>query len=183
MFNVQFSMFNELRAQEIEDAEAFYIYRNDGDFNGFFYDDVIRMRYSKFDLDSVEYDVYVVQEIETKDSLYRIPLCAIDSVSFVQPDIEFNPKVRHMDVLGMSDYVVSVDGMTLTFDAALPSALKPRDGDVLLGFTGILEENGFGGRVKTVSSSGDGLVVTCEQLEKFSVIFKRFISVEEVILL
>ena len=61
MFNVQFSMFNELRAQEIEDAEAFYIYRNDGDFNGFFYEDVKSMRCSKLDLEGVEHDEYVVQ--------------------------------------------------------------------------------------------------------------------------
>lgn len=82
LFNVQFTVFNGVWAQEIEDGEAFYVYRNDGDFNAFFYDQVIRMGYSKFDLDSVEYDVYVVQEIETEDSLYRIPLSAIDSIGF-----------------------------------------------------------------------------------------------------
>ena len=40
MLNVQ--CISELWAQE-----AFYIYRNDGEFNGFFYDDVLRMGYSK----------------------------------------------------------------------------------------------------------------------------------------
>ena len=34
--------------------EAFYIYRNDGDFNGFFYDEVVEMRYSKIGFDSIE---------------------------------------------------------------------------------------------------------------------------------
>jgi len=77
--------------------EAFYVYRNDGDFNGFFYDQVIRMGYSKVDLDSVEHDIYVIQEIETADSLYRIPLAAIDSIGFVQPEIRFNPRLKDMD--------------------------------------------------------------------------------------
>lgn len=45
MFNALGSMFNELRAQD-ENA-AFYIYRNDGDFDGFFFDEVVRMGYSK----------------------------------------------------------------------------------------------------------------------------------------
>jgi hypothetical protein len=62
--------------------DAFYIYRNDGDFNGFFFDQVKRMGYSKVDFEGVEHDVYVVQEIETEDTLYRIPLAAIDSIGF-----------------------------------------------------------------------------------------------------
>jgi hypothetical protein len=85
LFVVQFAVFSELYAQE-----AFYIYRNDGGVNGFFYDEVVRMGYSKVDLDNIEYDTYVVQEVETKDSLYRIPLCVIDSVGFQQPEIIFN---------------------------------------------------------------------------------------------
>ena len=74
--------FASLQAQE-----AFYIYRNDGEFNGFFYDDVKSMRLSKTDLDLTERDEYVVQEIETEDTIYRIPLCAIDSIGFQQPEI------------------------------------------------------------------------------------------------
>ena len=85
----------QLSAQTIVDAEAFYIYRNDGDFNGFFYDEVKEMRYSKIDLDSVAHDEYVVQDVVTKDSVYRIPLCAIDSIGFVQPDIIISEKLKH----------------------------------------------------------------------------------------
>ena len=41
--------------------DAFYIYRNDGDFDGFFYDNVIRMGYSKIDPQGVEHEEYVIQ--------------------------------------------------------------------------------------------------------------------------
>ena len=59
-------VFMLIAGQTMWAQEAFYIYRNDGDFNGFFYDDVKSMRLSKIDLDLTERDEYVVQEIETK---------------------------------------------------------------------------------------------------------------------
>ncbi|MBR1917009.1 MAG: hypothetical protein IJ832_04130 [Bacteroidaceae bacterium] len=80
----------------LQAQEAFYIYRNDGEFNGFFYDDVKSMRLSKTDLDLTERDEYVVQEIETKDSVYRIPLCAIDSIGFQQPEIIFSKRFYNL---------------------------------------------------------------------------------------
>ena len=63
-------------------GEAFYIYRNDGQFNAFFRDEVLSIEYSNYDLDSVYHDDVVVQDVYTQDSIYRIPLAAIDSVSF-----------------------------------------------------------------------------------------------------
>ena len=80
--------------------DAFYIYRNDGDFNGFFFDQVKRMGYSKVDFEGVEHDVYVVQEIETEDTLYRIPLAAIDSIGFQQPEIRLNPRFKDLREMG-----------------------------------------------------------------------------------
>ena len=44
-------------AQQLQAQDAFYIYRNDGDFDGFFYDEVVRMGYSKTDLEGEEHDV------------------------------------------------------------------------------------------------------------------------------
>ena len=76
--------------------EAFYVYRNDGDFNGFFFDQVVRMECTKVDLEGVTHDDYVMQEIETADSIYRIPLASIDSIGFYQPEIILNPNLRNM---------------------------------------------------------------------------------------
>ena len=44
-------------AQEIEGGEAFYIYQNDGHFDGFFYDQVKQIRYSRFDTLGIERSV------------------------------------------------------------------------------------------------------------------------------
>ena len=67
-------------------GDAFYIYRNDGGFNAFFRDEVDSIAYSYYDADSVYYNDIVTQVIYTPDSIYRIPLAAIDSVGFVQPE-------------------------------------------------------------------------------------------------
>ena len=80
--------------EEIEGGEAFYIYQNDGHFDGFFYDEVKQIRYSRLDTLNREHDHYVSQEIVTEDSVYRIMLTAIDSVSFYQPEIKYAEGVR-----------------------------------------------------------------------------------------
>ena len=135
------AVFLLLGMQTMLAQDAFYIYRNDGDFDGFFYDQVKRIGYSKTDLEGNEHDVFVVQEVETLDSLYRIPLAAIDSVGFVQPEIIFNPRLRNMadvkaDGKRMSDYVKKVEANssvtnlhTLYFDENMPEGLVPKEGD------------------------------------------------------
>lgn len=67
------------KAQTI--GEAFYIYRNDGKFNAFFRDEVDSVAYSNYDTDSLYYDEVVTQLVYTPDSIYQIPLAAIDSVN------------------------------------------------------------------------------------------------------
>ena len=106
LFILSFSQFLNLSAQD-----AFYVYRNDGDFNGFFYDEVVRMGFSKIDLEGVEHEEYVIKEIETADSLYRIPLCAIDSIGFQQPEIKINPNVRILSRCGLLEYLIEVNDM------------------------------------------------------------------------
>ncbi len=71
-------------------GEAFYIYRNDGQFNAFLRDEVDSIVFSHYDLDSLYYDENVTQLIYTTDSLYHIPLASIDSVGFVQPKTIIN---------------------------------------------------------------------------------------------
>ena len=112
--------------------EAFYIYRNDGDFNGFFYDEVIEMRQSKIGVDSVEYDRWVTQEVVLADTTYRIPLAAIDSIGFQQPEIKLNPKVKFIERDGYSPYVSNLSETFISFHN-LPANMVPQVGDVLIG--------------------------------------------------
>lgn len=168
--------------------EAFYIYRNDGDFNGFFYDEVKEMRYSKLALDSVEYEQYVTYEVVLADTTYRIPLAAIDSIGFQQPEIIFKPRVKFVEREGLSPYIHQVTGSGIEF-ANLPSNLTPQVGDVLIGFPSdaIAKEKytyvggSFSCVVAQVEDKGNGhLVVSGQPVSQLSEVFEQFITVEEV---
>ncbi|MBR6867706.1 MAG: hypothetical protein IKN02_05715, partial [Prevotella sp.] len=121
---------------EIEGGEAFYIYQNDGHFDGFFFDQVKQISYSRLDTLGVEYKDYVSQEIVTEDSVYRIMLTAIDSVSFYQPEIKYAKGFRNMREDGLWSYFLKYIndkdlGHVLVFSASMPAELKPKVGDVL----------------------------------------------------
>lgn len=203
-------LFLLMGAQTLQAQEAFYIYRNDGDFDGFFFDRVIRMGYSKTDLEGKEHDIFVVQEVETADSLYRIPLAAIDSIGFVQPEIRFNPRLKNLSgtraehfaapAMGaprkasdegerMCDWIREIDGMFLYFDLNTPKDLIPEVGDVLVDFYNPMfkrwgsedeDYSGFSGKVTHSWESYNYWVVRLDPLESLSDVFEQFITTEEV---
>lgn len=178
-FNFQLSITNSVKAQQ-ENA-AFYIYQNDGHFDGFFYDEVEKISYSKLDTAGVEHDDYVSQEIITADSVYRFMLTAIDSVSFVQPEIKFNPQLRMMDDVGLTDYIVRADGALLILRGDTPEQLRPQEGQVLacpkLPVTGAP----FVGKVFMTYELSDNLYVLCNKISSLGEVFEQFISLEEIV--
>lgn len=178
-------------AQALEDGEAFYIYCNDGDFHGFFYDEVLDMRYSRIDLEGEEHDEHVIQEIVTADSVYRIPICTIDSISFVQPPIEFNPDLRYMDELGMNQYLIRADELEsgeyyMALDASIPKDLIPKVGEIVLSTSGQLTNSknihytGFAFRTTKVVDKGWMLQVYGEELQSIGEVFQQFITTERI---
>ena len=82
LYLIIFSALLSISATAQTIGDAFYIYRNDGEFNAFFREEIDSMAYSCYDLDGTLYDDYVTQLVYTPDSIYRIPLEAIDSVAF-----------------------------------------------------------------------------------------------------
>ena len=175
-------------AQQLKAQDAFYIYRNDGNFDGFFFDQIERMGYSKFDLDSVEHDIYVVQEIETADSLYRIPIAAIDSIGFQQPEIILNPNLKNMDETGLSQYVEDFSPGNIYISKNTPSNLIPQVGDVLVSydnerfnFWGSEDFSGYGGKVVSVTEMSDSYYINVDKLTDLSDVFVQFITAEEVV--
>ncbi len=146
-------------------GEAFYIYRNDGQFNAFFRNEVDSIAYSHYDLDSLYYDENVTQLIYTADSLYRIPLVAIDSIGFVQPET-----VAKKGVISLTgnilDYLVRVEGVYLYFLPTIPSNLKPGVGDKLVTIEMTeLFPCGFAAEVVGADQTTDYYIVECKGLE------------------
>ncbi|MBO7069310.1 MAG: hypothetical protein J6W52_11670 [Bacteroidaceae bacterium] len=203
IFNCQLSIVNSVKAQQ-ENA-AFYIYQNDGHFDGFFYDEVLKMSYSKTDTAGVEYDVFVTQEIVTADSTYRIMLSAIDSVGFVQPEVKYNPRVY---IKGIQDpyfywefvssiYQNEVDVYAIEFrkdidegyiyDPQTDEFIKrplPKVGDVFVDFGTDYDLNsGWSGKIISLTRDYEGceghLVAICKPLEDITDIFRQYVCVEE----
>lgn len=161
-------------------GEAFYIYRNDGQFNAFFRDEVQAIEYSYYDADSIKYEEIVTQVVITADSVYKIPLAAIDSVGFVQPETMYKEGAIPLEG-ELFDYLIRVEENTLVFDLVLPESLVPGVGDKLVA-TDITVKlpNGFVGVVKSVTTGTDGIYVNCENIE-LSEAVSQYYGVYEVI--
>jgi len=150
-------------AQQRQDA--MYIFRNDGVFNAFFFDDIESIDFSMVDTLGALHDEYVVQEIHALDSVYRIPLSAIDSVSFVTPETKYKDGVVKMEEQ-LKNYITAVDDMTLTLAANTPEHLLPVKGTKLsLLQVDDLFPYGFAGEVVSVNNSGGGYTVVCDSAD------------------
>lgn len=163
-----------VEAQNVSDA--FYIYRNDGQFNAFFRDEVDSIAYSYYDADSVYYNDIVTQIIYTPDSIYRIPLAAIDSVGFVQPETKYQSSVMRMTEEWLP-YVLAIGDNSITFRSVTPSKYLPELGQVLV--TETFEEPftlGFSGRVIKQDTYPDSLVFTVEEIS-LSDIYEHIVQV------
>lgn len=164
-------------AQSIGDA--FYIYRNDGQFNAFFRDEVLSIEYSNYDVDGVFYDEVVTQIVNTADSVYKIPLAAIDSVGFVTPETKYKPGVIQLegDIL---NYIISQESLSIFFRTETPNNLLPHIGDKLITMEMTdLFPIGFAGEVIDVKNKDNSIEVTCTSVNLLDV-FEQYYGASEV---
>ena len=169
-----------VQAQAVQDA--LYIYRNDGGFNAFFFDDIDHFEYSRIDTLGVEHDDYVVQEIFAMDSVFRIPVTAIDSIAFVTPDPVYQKDIIKIDK-EITDYITASDTVNwIRLDSNTPENLIPKKGDKILVSRSNKLPEGFGGRVTNVEKTSAGTTITTEALrpeEAFEyAVFKMSASTE-----
>ena len=159
------AMFSVLPMSAQQTQDALYIFRNDGGFNAFFFADIDHIEYSKIDTLGVEQADYVVQEVYALDSIFRIPLNAIDSVSFVTPETKYRADA-FVAKANLVDYVIASDSSTwFRVKKETPASLLPKVGDKLL-----IEQScdllpgGFSGKVTAVDQAADGITVRTERI-------------------
>lgn len=159
------AMFSVLPASAQQTQDALYIFRNDGGFNAFFYDDIDHIEYSKIDTLGVEQADYVVQEVYALDSVFRIPISAIDSVAFITPETKYRADAFVANA-NLVNYVIASDSSTwFRVKSETPSNLLPKVGDKLL-----IEQScdllpgGFSGKVTAVDQAADGITVRTERI-------------------
>lgn len=149
-------------AASLQAQQAFYVYRNDGTINGFITSDIDSMQCSRLDVDSLLHADFQVQEIYTADSVYRIPLSVIDSISFVTPEPVYQPGVVQIED-DWYTYLIAATDSSLTFSKDVPSGLLPAVGQVVV--ANRYEKplpTGFSGRVVSVEQTEDGVLCTFE---------------------
>ena len=150
-------------------GDAFYIYRNDGEFNAFL----------RYEVENITFD-NGNSLIQTADSIYAIPLAAIDSVSFIQPETVYKDETIQL-AEQLLDYVETVDGMTIMFSSQTPLAILPKVGDKIA--TMDLSDRfpgGFAGVVSSVSTTDAGYEVSCDYVDLEEVV-TRFYGVVELV--
>ena len=104
-----------------EKQKAVFFYRNDGQFNAFEQKRIKRIEHSAAD----------TVQVVTADSLYKIPIAVIDSVSLHSFETVYNPKVIKLGPYEPYVQAVSVEDQTISFKKSLPEAMKPKAGDIL----------------------------------------------------
>ncbi len=141
---------------------AFYVYRNDGAFNALFFEEVDSMQCSKVDVGGLVHANYVTQEIYTPDSVYRIPLAAIDSIGFVTPETIVNEHFFPLTAEHVP-YIVKADTLAFTFSLSTPSGLLPKVGNVVsASYDCESFPDGIVAKVVAVSKTGGGYEYECE---------------------
>ena len=163
-------------AQQQNSQYALYNYRNDGTFNAWLNIDIDSITYSCIDTLGVEHDDVVVQEVWTPDSLYRIPMEAIDSIGFRAP-----APVMREGLFYLRDYhathTLAIDSLTLYFETGIQNDSLPVIGQTIITATNTSPfEEGFAGRVLSIKKEQDKIVVSCERVEVYD-IFKKFVIV------
>ena len=145
-------------------GDAFYIYRNDGQFNAFFREEVDSVVYSRYDADSTLYSSMATQAVYTQDSIYKIPLAAIDSVSFVTPQTIVNEKVFELTA-AHDPYLSACDTVRFTLSLMTPSEMCPSKGNIVVSTYDCLSfPDGIMARVISMTQDADGIHYNCEQV-------------------
>ena len=134
-------------------GEEMYVYRNDGQINGFLPNEISAIEFSEYDAEGNKYSEVVTQIIHTADSIYMIPLAEIDSISFITPKTIYQPGIINL-ADELMPYVISSNEQSIIFNSSTPSSLMPHVGDKLVS----IEMNdkfpaGFAGEVVSVSGS------------------------------
>lgn len=140
----------------------FYIYQKDGKINAFYTNEVDSIVLSKIDASGIAQADFIVQEYHAVDSIYRIPIASIDSVSFITPATVYQDNVIVLEG-DVRRYIKKTEELNLYFSGDIPAALLPKIGQKVVSTIG--DEylaSAFMGQVSAISNDEDEICVECE---------------------
>ena len=153
-------------------GDVIYVYQKDGEIQTFLRSEITEFYYGFEDEDGVTHNDLQMQWIVLEDSICKIPLANIDSISFVTPPTVFQPGVTVIEQ-SLMQYVESSDSLTIQFASNTPANLLPKVGEVIA--TAEMNEKfpiGFMGKVKKVS----GTTIECDAIN-YEDAFKTLYSI------
>ena len=156
--------------------DAVFVYRNDGAFDAFLYEDVDSMTISNYDSDGMWHSTCQTQVIYTPDGAYHIPLAAIDSIAFHAAAPEYKQGVVHLDE-SYQQYVISSTDSTILLDSSAPSAFIPAVGEICVNdeYDDVFPK-GFFGRLSSVEHTPDGMLCRFDKVG-LSEVYSRLVVV------
>lgn len=158
-------IFQLLIASSIYAINPLLVYRNDGEFNVFDYNEIDSISFSTYDLDSIQQPSIVVQDVWTKHGVVRIPLSSIERVSNIPPATVLYPDAIEIkgDLLTQLKYVEN--DTILHFNSTLSenSQLRPENKLVTLNTSSKLPI-GFCGKIESLTSKEGEIIVKCSRV-------------------
>lgn len=146
-----------------QEETSLYVFRNDGAFNAFFYEELDSITFSSVNTDSTKSTNIVVQEFWTPDSVFRIPLEVIDSVSFITPKTIVNDKVFPLTAEHVP-YIVEGDTVSFLMALSTPNDMRPQKGSIVASdIDCTVFQNGIIARVTNVETTDKGYFYSCEK--------------------
>ena len=144
--------------------DAMYIYRNDGEFNAFLKAEIDSIAQSHYDADSVYHADWQMQVVYTQDSIYRIPIAAIDSVSFITPPAILNKDVFVLN-MAHDPYLSECDTIRFTLSSETPAEMCPSKGNIVVSTYDCLSfPDGIMARVLSKTQDASGIHYNCEKV-------------------
>ena len=143
--------------------DRIFVYRNDGGFDAFLKSEVDSMTLSHEDAEGKYHAGWETQLIHTPDSTYRIPLAAIDSISFFAP-----PTILNKDVFILTAehdaYITQADTVSFTFAPGTPEELLPAKGNLVVSrYDCTSFPDGIVARVTYMAEDAAGMHYECER--------------------
>lgn len=143
--------------------DRIFVYRNDGGFDAFLKSEVDSMTLSHEDAEGKYHAGWETQLIHTPDSTYRIPLAAIDSISFFAP-----PTILNKDVFILTAehdaYITRADTVSFTFAPDTPEELLPAKGNLVVSrYDCTSFPDGIVARVTYMAEDAAGMHYECER--------------------
>lgn len=154
-------------------GEQVLVFRNTGEINLFYSNQLDSIVLSKYDADSILHEDNVSQVFYDADTTMVIPISEIDSVAFgSRNEIKLYDGVRIIDDDDF-EYIIRCEGNTIYYKNSSPSGILPKVGERIYseGCEGLMS-GGVAAKVESVVSNGTEIVVVLSPVD-IQEIFER----------